>query len=247
MKVVTVASLKGGAGKSTLAIYLAREFQRQFRTLIIDADPNNNTSDFVLRNLGAEQFGPTLYGLLRGSKEDAVRKPDDGPDIIPCDVSLHKIGAEMNGNPGGLLRLSTALGRMDYERVVIDTPPSLSFEFRAGLYTANTVVVPIAYSRWTMQALEVLLEEIQNVAEFAGQAPHIAVIPFCVSQKEIEWIESMNIPEVFKAYGKIHLIQSAVKRSAAYRTAANARKWLSPLKSEIFQNIVKEIEEIWQQ
>ena len=42
--IVTVASLKGGQGKSTTAIHLAAHFSRRAPTLLIDGDPNRSVT-----------------------------------------------------------------------------------------------------------------------------------------------------------------------------------------------------------
>ena len=47
MKILTAANLKGGVGKSTLAIYLALALKdRGKRVLAVDLDPNNSLTDF---------------------------------------------------------------------------------------------------------------------------------------------------------------------------------------------------------
>ncbi|HEY9622669.1 MAG TPA: ParA family protein [Crinalium sp.] len=47
--IITVASFKGGVGKTTTAIHLAAYLQTQAETLLIDADPNRSASGWAQR------------------------------------------------------------------------------------------------------------------------------------------------------------------------------------------------------
>jgi chromosome partitioning protein len=47
--IVTVASFKGGVGKTTTAVHLAAFLQRQKDTLLIDGDPNRSASGWAKR------------------------------------------------------------------------------------------------------------------------------------------------------------------------------------------------------
>ena len=65
--IITVASFKGGVGKTTTAIHLAAFFQGQGETQLIDADPNRSASGWARRGelpfpvLDEWQAGKQLY------------------------------------------------------------------------------------------------------------------------------------------------------------------------------------------
>ena len=54
--IVTVASNKGGVGKTTTAIHLAAFLQQHAPTLLVDNDPNKSSTGWAARNEGGLPF-----------------------------------------------------------------------------------------------------------------------------------------------------------------------------------------------
>ena len=157
MKVITFGSLKGGVGKTTCAAFLAQALTAEgARVLVVDIDANNNLTDYFLRDTTAQELEArnVRHVLVDGLKPvEAVHHSAHGIDIIPATPELHSVGIELASDPGALLRFPVDLRQLDYDFIVIDSPPALVIELRAALYAANLVLVPIAFSRWTIPAL----------------------------------------------------------------------------------------------
>jgi chromosome partitioning protein len=58
--ILTVASFKGGVGKTTTAVHLAAYLQKKSPTLLIDGDPNRSASKWTTRwNSHIRMFSPS--------------------------------------------------------------------------------------------------------------------------------------------------------------------------------------------
>lgn len=221
MKVLTVASLKGGVGKTTLAVFLAQAIAtRGHSVLVIDADPNNNATDFLCRDSDPDTIeAANLYHVLTGraTLADSIHPAGFGLSVLPCTPSLHRVGVELGTNPNSVLRFASNLRKLDFDFAIIDTPPALGYELRAALFCADSVLSPIHGSRWALQALEILREEIETVAEGTDRAPRLHVVPSIVTEKEAQALRDV-LPG---------LTRTAITKSAAVKTAGARSKRLT--------------------
>lgn len=143
MLVVTIANRKGGTGKTTTAVNLATQWGKKgLKTLLIDLD----TQGHAAIGLGATQVqdkSKTIHELFRNESvllNDVVKKTSiENVSIAPADTDF--VVQKMDE-----LRIRHAIyahgNELLYDRIVIDTPPTLDGLLYNGLAAANGVVVP---------------------------------------------------------------------------------------------------------
>ncbi|SEL20033.1 chromosome partitioning protein [Butyrivibrio sp. ob235] len=162
--IFVVANQKGGIGKSTTATNLAGILGRKAKTLLIDADPQcNSTSTYDAK---IEDVA-TLYDVIIDSDKlpiaEAIQHTENG-DIVASDPLLVKAEKMLDGDLEGFYRLKDALDELDgYEYIVIDTAPSLNIILYNCLIAADKVIIPVTADSYAMQGISQLYDTIMSV------------------------------------------------------------------------------------
>lgn len=159
-----IANQKGGIGKTTTATTLAGVLSKKGKTLLIDADPQGNSTSTYQAVIEDQA---TLYDVMVDSDalpiEDAIQHMENG-DIVASDPLLAKAGKLLDGNVEGLYRLQDALEMLDgYDYIVIDTAPSLDVVLYNCLIAADQVIIPVTADAYAMQGLSKLNDTIKAV------------------------------------------------------------------------------------
>lgn len=169
-----VANQKGGIGKTTTATTLAGILSRKGKTLLIDADPQGNSTSTYQARIEDEA---TLYDVMVDSDKlplnEAIQHRENG-DIVASDPLLTKAEKMLEGNVEGLYRLKDAVEELDgYDYIVIDTAPSLNVILYNCLIAADQVIIPVTADAYSMQGLQQLYNTIKAVQK--RQNPSLSI------------------------------------------------------------------------
>lgn len=169
MRVISIANFKGGTGKTATACCLAATLaDGEQRVLLIDADPQHNTSDLY----GAPDDATTLTDVLDGTAapdDDGVLTPTGRARItlLPADMGLLGLDlAQMlqgSGAAVGRLRALIDARRDDFDYVLIDCPPSFTAASVAALSVSDLVIIPTCADRFSTAGMWELVEQIVNL------------------------------------------------------------------------------------
>ncbi|AEH39078.1 ParA family protein [Halopiger xanaduensis] len=148
-RAVSVVILKGGVGKSTTAMNLARQLAERGDTLFADLDPNGHATN----GLGYEEAyqGDINLGdvILEGNAtpQDLIRPTDHGFDLLPSSNTLEDVEKDLAGAMQGSARVKSKivdplLGDV-YDYVVFDCPAYPGMLNNNALVATGNVMIPI--------------------------------------------------------------------------------------------------------
>ena len=151
MLVAALCNQKGGVGKTTTTINLARAAcLRRMRTLVVDLDPQANATSTLLGKLTSaeqESLADVLSARSDATASDVIVATEwAGVDLLPSGSdALADVGAELvTMGPGREHRLREALSALkDYDLALLDAPPALDLLTINALTAAEIMSVLI--------------------------------------------------------------------------------------------------------
>ena len=159
--VFSIVNQKGGVGKTTTAVNLATALSITGKScLVIDLDPQGNASTAA----GMPKNEKTLFQIYSQNlniKEHILKSPS-GYDVIPGGENLIALEVYIR-NEGKQGELKKQLTPLDYEFIIIDTPPSLNQLTLESLFAATATLIPLQCEYYSLEGISSLINTINTL------------------------------------------------------------------------------------
>jgi len=183
---IAIANQKGGVGKTTLAVHVAKYLATHGKTaILVDGDPQANATSWLLDGdtsdaglfrllVVGEPLGRVVrsvngwgMGLLPGGRN---KRGDDTASAMSYLLAAHK--------PFGFI--ASCLSPLDRvaDYVLIDMAPSKAVGFAELLYCAHWVIVPTQLERFSLEGVMFMARTCAEIAQAHGRGPKLlGIVP----------------------------------------------------------------------
>ena len=162
-KTIAIANQKGGVGKTTSAINLAASLAvLEYRTLLIDADPQANATSGV--GFDPKNIKTSIYECIIDDinpKDIILDTPTPNLYLLPAHIDLVGAEIEMINLPNREKMMKNVIAKLkdDYDFIIIDCSPSLGLITVNSLTAADSVIVPVQCEYFALEGLGKLLNK----------------------------------------------------------------------------------------
>ena len=241
---ISVLSLKGGVGKTSVALGLAgAAAKRGLKVLVIDLDPQGNATSILQARHGRANAAtvlehPTAEELQGAATKTAWTFKEGRVDVVGSDSDLIRFDA-WTGKRTFVPKLARAMKRLEgYDVVVIDCPPSLGALTREALAASRLAVVVTTPSYFGAQGAERAIHEINEIRSSVNPDLRFAgIIVNRLREKTEE--HRYRKRELIAIYGPAAVLKPSVPERVALQQAESTGEPISAVKSAGARDVAK--------
>lgn len=228
-KVITFINMKGGVGKTTLAVNVAYTLSKveEKKVLLIDMDPQMNATQYTLSESQVDAIlkdrNRSVYGCLSPDyvtntilSDSCIEKDekwifcvDEIFDIIPSSLDIMTLN--LAASPYKLRQYIVDKLSDKYDVIIIDCPPTISEYTKISLLASNMFLVPMKADPLSVFGLPMLEKYIEDIIkkEFQHEIDFLGIVLNMVQTNRI--LYKKNKPIIQKKW-KAKLFQNELKQ-----------------------------------
>ncbi|WP_327667611.1 AAA family ATPase [Streptomyces sp. NBC_00485] len=196
--VISIASQKGGVGKTSSTISLAAGLARKGkRVLLVDIDSQANSSKVLLHNYPQVTKQQTVFAtILERSPLPAHETSVPNLHIVPSHILLSNTDVELTtaiDHREERLKKELDALKGNYDYVFIDCPPTLSWLTINAFTASDKVIVVVSPGYFELDSIVQISKTIKEVKEYFNPQLELAGFLFTMSDPTVNSKTSLQI------------------------------------------------------
>src|SRR3712207_5227811 len=169
--VISIASQKGGTGKTSTSISLAAGLARKGkRVLLLDIDSQANSSKVLLPEYQKIPRERTLYCTIINREPLQIHQTSvPGLDIVPSHILLSNTDVELTtavDHREARLKYELDKVKDSYDFVIIDNPPALGWLTLNAFTASDKVLIVVAPGYFELDSIVQLNKTLEEVRQY---------------------------------------------------------------------------------
>ena len=241
---ISVLSLKGGVGKTSVALGLAgAAAKRGLTVLLIDLDPQGNATSILQARHGRANAASVLAAPRTETLQGAVTKSawtfkEGRVDVVGSDPELIRFDA-WTGKRSFVPKLARAMRRLEgYDVAIIDCPPSLGALTREALAASRLAVVVTTPTYFGAQGAERAIDEIKEIRSTVNPDLQFAGIVVNRLREKTEE-HRYRKRELIAIHGPGAVLKPSIPERVALQQAESTGEPISAVKSAGARDVAK--------
>lgn len=189
-KIITIASIKGGVGKSTTSLMFTNILSRKDKKiLLIDLDPQASSTSFyinVIRKKNLSIKDNNIYKVLKKEIdiENSIIKVNKNTDFIASHITLSHFNEESISLKENLLKIFLSFIQNRYDFIIMDTAPTLGSLLNNSLIITDYLIIPLPTDQWAIESLDLLTSRLNDL--FRKDLPIFYLITKFIERQNID-------------------------------------------------------------
>lgn len=246
--ILTLATHKGGVGKTSTLICLAGVLSEKEKVLLVDIDPQADLTESF-------DFGPydrTLYDAMSDYK--AGRKSplpiyniSKNLDIIPASIELNNLNLLFASYPSSNTVLKRLLESVvdQYDWILIDPPGDLQLPATNAIIASDHVVAPITCDSYSIRALGRILGFVEICQDVNPRLSTLGIL--IVKYNKQRTVDNLVAEQIQETWPKL-IFKTKISNSTAVSKAILSKDFITKLYrrttvSNDFKELCKEVKQ----